>query len=129
MPATGWLRLRDIGPRSLADFEPVLGGADLLAQELDVLGRQVDHDLGADDVHECGNGIEQDLLLDQLELFARRLDRVSAIFTEFLVRKPRNIGCSTDSVTPRGLVAVDQSVRKRPGGLEAIVAGNANRGR
>ena len=51
--------LRNVGPGALADIQPVLRRAELLAQELDVLGGQVDHDLGADHVHEGGDRVEE----------------------------------------------------------------------
>ena len=68
--------LRHVRARALADIQPVGGGAHLLAQELDVLGPQIEHDLGPYDVHEGLHGVEQRLLLDVAQLRPRGADRV-----------------------------------------------------
>ena len=68
--------LRHVRARALADIQPVGGGAHLLAQEFDVLGTQIEHDLGLYDVHEGAHGVEQRLLLDVAQLRPRGADGV-----------------------------------------------------
>ena len=67
-PLQGAIGLRDVGGCPFAGRQPIVGGAELLAQEHDVLGAQIENHLRQHDVHESLDRGEQRLLLDVAQL-------------------------------------------------------------
>ena len=83
------LRLRHVGTGHLADIEAVVGLAQLLVDDFDVVALQIEDRRVAQHVHVGCGGIEQGVLLVvRQRLTGAENCGLSACSTEFVVRKP-----------------------------------------
>ena len=88
-------RLRHVGARHLADVEAVARLAQLLLQHLDVAALQFEDGGVAQQIHVSGGGGEQDVLLGQPQVLARRRNLALRLPGAIAGAKPLNRFCVT----------------------------------